>query len=57
MSIDFCFVLEGEIVLVLDSGPVILKAGDVVIQRGTRHTWSNQSNNPAVVSISSHDGP
>jgi uncharacterized cupin superfamily protein len=55
-TLDFCFVLEGEIVLVLDTQEVKLKAGDIVIQRGTNHAWSNRSNRPAVVAISSHDG-
>ena len=33
-----------------------LKAGEIVIQRGTNHAWSNRSTRPAVVAISSHDG-
>jgi quercetin dioxygenase-like cupin family protein len=55
-TLDFGIVLEGEIVLVLDTGDVALKAGDVVVQRGTNHAWSNRSNNPAIVAIASHDG-
>jgi uncharacterized cupin superfamily protein len=55
-TLDLCMVLEGEIVLVLDSGEVPLKAGEIVIQRGTRHAWSNRSGQPAVVAIASHDG-
>ena len=45
-----------QIVLVLDTQEVSLKAGDFVVQRGTNHAWSNRSNNPAVVAIASHDG-
>jgi mannose-6-phosphate isomerase-like protein (cupin superfamily) len=55
-TLDFCIVLEGEIVLVLDTQEVRLKAGEFVVQRGTNHAWSNRSNNPAVVVIASHDG-
>jgi mannose-6-phosphate isomerase-like protein (cupin superfamily) len=55
-TLDFCVVLEGEIVLVLDTQEVSLKAGDFVVQRGTNHAWSNRSNNPAVVAIACHDG-
>jgi uncharacterized cupin superfamily protein len=55
-TLDFCIILEGEIVLVLDTQEVRLKAGDFVVQRGTNHAWSNRSNNPAVVAIASHDG-
>ena len=42
-TIDYAVVLEGEITLVLDDEDVQLKAGDVVIQRGTSHAWSNRS--------------
>lgn len=55
-TLDFCVVLEGEIVLVLDMQEVPLKVGDFIVQRGTSHAWSNRSNNPAVVAIASHDG-
>jgi len=55
-TLDFCVVLEGEIVLVLDMQEVPLKVGDFIVQLGTSHAWSNRSNNPAVVAIASHDG-
>jgi uncharacterized cupin superfamily protein len=55
-TLDFCIVQEGEIVLVLDTQEVLLKAGDFVVQRGTNHAWSNRSNKPAVVAIAAHDG-
>jgi quercetin dioxygenase-like cupin family protein len=48
-------VLEGEITLLLDLEEVHLKAGDTVVQRGTRHAWHNRSSRPCVVAISSHD--
>ena len=54
-TLDFCLVLEGEITLVLDTEEVQLKAGDTVVQRGTRHAWSNRSAKPCVIAISSHD--
>jgi mannose-6-phosphate isomerase-like protein (cupin superfamily) len=53
-TLDFCIVLEGEIVLVLDTQEVPLKAGDFVVQRGTNHAWSNRSDKPAVVAIAAH---
>jgi mannose-6-phosphate isomerase-like protein (cupin superfamily) len=55
-TLEFGLVLEGEIVLVLDTQEVRVKAGDIVIQRGTNHAWSNRSTRPAVVAIASHDG-
>jgi hypothetical protein len=54
-TLDFCIVLEGELVLVLDTEEVLLRPGHVVIQRGTRHAWSNRSSAPARLAISSHD--
>lgn len=54
-TLDFCIVLEGEITLILDTEEVQLRAGDVVVQRGTRHAWSNRSGSACIVAISSHD--
>lgn len=45
-TVDYAVVLEGEITLILDEADVQLKAGDVVIQRGTSHAWSNRSGKP-----------
>lgn len=55
-TLEFNVVIEGEIVLVLDTQEVKLKQGDIVVQRGTNHSWSNRSGKPAVVSVMSHDG-
>ena len=54
-TLDFCLVLDGEVTLVLDAAEVPLRAGDTVVQRATHHAWSNRSDRPAVVAISSHD--
>jgi quercetin dioxygenase-like cupin family protein len=43
-SIDYGIVLSGEIVLLLDDTAVHLKTGDVVVQRGTVHAWTNRTN-------------
>ena len=42
-TIDYAVILEGELTMLLDEEDVQLKAGDVVIQRGTNHAWSNRS--------------
>lgn len=55
-SIDYGIVLEGEIVLVLDNSEVILRAGDVVVQRGTDHAWANRSDRVARVAFILLDG-
>lgn len=48
-SVDYAFVLDGEIWAVLDDSEVRMAAGDVLVQRGTRHAWSNRSNRPCLV--------
>jgi quercetin dioxygenase-like cupin family protein len=44
-SIDYGVVISGEIWMQLDEGEeVLLRAGDVLVQRGTIHNWVNRSN-------------
>lgn len=46
-SLDYGICLQGECELELDGGDVrTLRAGDVVIQRGTNHVWHNRSSAP-----------
>lgn len=42
-SVDYGIVISGEIVLLLDEDEVVLRPGDVVVQRGTIHAWANRS--------------
>ena len=42
-TVDYGIVLEGEITLLLDIGEVTVRAGDIVVQRGTNHGWANRS--------------
>jgi uncharacterized cupin superfamily protein len=42
-TIDYGIVLEGELTLILDVGETVVRAGDIVIQRGTTHGWANRS--------------
>lgn len=43
-TIDFIYVLDGEIVLELDEGrEITLRTGDTAVQNGTRHAWRNHS--------------
>ena len=55
-SIDYGIVLEGEIYLVLDNSEVLLKQGDVVVQRGTDHAWANRSDKVARMAFILIDG-
>ncbi len=50
-TIDYAIVLSGEIYAMMDQGEVLLRAGDVLIQRGTNHAWSNRANETAVVAF------
>lgn len=45
-SVDYGVVIAGEMTLVLDDTEVLLKAGSVVVQRGTNHAWANRSGRP-----------
>jgi mannose-6-phosphate isomerase-like protein (cupin superfamily) len=45
-TVDYAIVLEGEVYAVLDEGETLMKAGDVLIQRGTHHAWSNRTDKP-----------
>jgi quercetin dioxygenase-like cupin family protein len=49
-SVDYGIVLEGEVGMELDGGEQVrLRAGDVVVQRGTNHLWFNDGERPCVV--------
>ena len=50
-SIDFAMVLSGEIDMQLDESEVHLKAGDVMVQRGTIHNWVNRGTEPCVIAF------
>jgi quercetin dioxygenase-like cupin family protein len=50
-SIDFAVVLSGEIDMTLDDEVVHLKAGDVLVQRGTIHDWINNGETPCVIAF------
>ena len=42
-TVDYGIVLEGELTLIMDVGETVVRAGDIVIQRGTNHGWANRS--------------
>lgn len=50
-TIDYISCLEGEIEMDMDDSKVILRAGDVMVQRGTNHAWMNRSKARARLSI------
>ena len=50
-TIDYAIVLSGEIYALMDEGEVLLKPGDVLIQRGTSHAWSNRTEQPCCIAF------
>lgn len=49
-SLDYAIVLAGAVDMELDDGEVVhLKAGDVVVQRGTVHNWVNNGTEDCVM--------
>lgn len=50
-TVDYAIVLSGEIYAVLDSVEVRLEAGDVLVQRGTNHAWSNRTDRPCLIAF------
>jgi uncharacterized cupin superfamily protein len=55
-TIDYAIILSGEITMLLDDTEVLLKTGDILVQCGTNHAWTNRSNAPCTVAFILLDG-
>lgn len=55
-SVDFIVLLEGEVTLMLDEAEVRMKPFDVVVQRGTSHSWVNHGETTALMMAVLVDG-
>jgi hypothetical protein len=55
-TIDYAIVLAGEMTAIMETEETILKAGDILIQRGTNHAWANRSDFPARIAFILIDG-
>lgn len=56
-TVDYGLVLSGELKMLLDDGSETdLKPGDIVIQRGTDHTWINTSDEVTKIAFFLVDG-
>lgn len=55
-TVDYGIVLSGEVWLVVDEGETKLGAGEVVVQRGTNHAWSNRTADTARMAFVLVDG-
>lgn len=50
-TVDYAVVLKGEIHALMDRGETLLRAGDVLVQRGTNHSWSVRGSEPCIVAF------
>ncbi len=48
-TLDYVIILKGEVYLILDDSEHLLKAGDIVVQRGTNHAWSNRGKESCIL--------
>jgi mannose-6-phosphate isomerase-like protein (cupin superfamily) len=48
-TVDYIIVLKGEIYAIMEKGETLLRAGDILVQRGTNHSWSVRGNEPCIV--------
>lgn len=48
-TVDYIIVLKGEIYAIMDKGEKLLKQGDVLVQRGTNHSWSVRTKEPCII--------
>lgn len=55
-SLDYVIVMTGEIDMDMDDSTVKLRAGDVMVQRGTNHSWVNRGKQVARLAFVLLDG-
>jgi hypothetical protein len=55
-TIDYGIMLQGELTLIMDEGETVIRAGDIVVQRGTNHGWANRSGKPCRIAFVLIDG-
>jgi mannose-6-phosphate isomerase-like protein (cupin superfamily) len=48
-TVDIVTVISGEIWAVVETGETLLKPGDTLVQRGTKHGWRNRGDAPCVI--------
>ena len=48
-SVDYIVVISGEMHMLMEEGEVLLRQGDCIVQRGTKHAWVNRGEVPCVI--------
>jgi hypothetical protein len=51
VTIDYAILLQGELLAIMDENETTMRAGDILIQRGTRHAWANRSDGIARIAF------
>jgi mannose-6-phosphate isomerase-like protein (cupin superfamily) len=47
-TLDYLVMISGELVLVVETGEVTLRPGDLIVDRGVIHGWRNDGVEPAI---------
>jgi quercetin dioxygenase-like cupin family protein len=52
-SVDYAVVVKGKIVMMMDEeeDDLVLEAGDVLVQRGNNHAWSNKFDETCIIAF------
>jgi quercetin dioxygenase-like cupin family protein len=48
-SVDYIYIISGEIYVILDKQQLLLRAGDTLIDAGANHSWANRSGKPCIM--------
>ncbi|QIB64920.1 cupin domain-containing protein [Kineobactrum salinum] len=48
-SIDYLVVISGEMYMLMEDGEVLLRQGDCIVQKGTKHAWLNKGDVPCIL--------
>ena len=50
-GIAYCLILNGALTFLVDTQEVVVRAGDVVVERNTLHSWRNEGAEPVSMFI------
>jgi len=50
-GIAYCYILNGELAFLVDTQEVVVRAGDLVVERNTMHSWRNEGTEPVTMAI------
>src|SRR5712671_4107693 len=45
-GVAYCYILNGELVFLVDTQEVKVRAGDVIVERNALHSWRNEGTTP-----------